>query len=80
MRTTLNIADDVLFAVRERARREGRSSGEVLSEVARQGLMGAQQAGEVAEPGVFYGFEPLPTRGAVVSNDLIDQLREDDPA
>ncbi len=42
--------------------------------------MGPQQAGEVAETGAFYGFEPLPTRGAVVSNDLIDQLREDDPA
>jgi hypothetical protein len=79
MRTTLNIADDVLCAVRERAHREGRSSGEVLSEVARLGLMSPEQAGEVAESGAFYGFEPLPTRGAVISNNLIDQLREEDP-
>ncbi|MCP4661767.1 MAG: antitoxin, partial [bacterium] len=30
MRTTLSIADDVLFAVKDRARRENRSAGEVL--------------------------------------------------
>ncbi|HUP25435.1 MAG TPA: antitoxin, partial [Thermoanaerobaculia bacterium] len=38
MRTTLDIADDVLLAVKERARRERRSAGEVLSDLARQAL------------------------------------------
>jgi len=38
VRTTLSIDDDVLVAVKERARRERRSAGEVLSELARDAL------------------------------------------
>lgn len=85
MRTTLNISDDVLFAVKERARRERRTAGEVLSDLARQALTGGYDAGrqrgadEIAEPESFYGFEPLPHRGPAVSNELIDRLREDEP-
>lgn len=78
MRTTLNISDDVLMAVRERARREKRSVGEVISDLARSALLASSTAGEVAEGGAFYGFEPLPRRGSVVSNELIDALREDE--
>ena len=79
MRTTLNLADDVLLAVKERARREGRSAGEVLSELAREALTArGRGAGEVAEEGAFYGFEPLPHRGRAVSNELIDRLREEE--
>ncbi len=79
MRTTLNIDDDVLHAVRERARRERRSAGEVLSEVARRGLRERAEADSVAEPESFYGFTPLQTRGQAVSNELIDRLREEEP-
>ncbi len=77
MRTTLNIADDVLHAVRERARYECRSAGEVLSNLARAALLASRAAGGVAEGGAFYGFEPLPHRGPAVSNELIDSLREE---
>lgn len=79
MRTTVDIADDVLFAVKERARREKRTAGEVLSDLARKGLLGGPGAGEVAEAESFYGFEPLPRRGPAVSNELVDRLREDEP-
>lgn len=79
MRTTLNIDDDVLVAVKERARREKRSAGEVLSKLARKALTGGHRPGEVEEPESFYGFQPLPHRGPAVSNDLIDQLREEEP-
>lgn len=78
MRTTLKIDDDVLFAVKERARREGRSSGEVLTELARLGLT-HYEVSEIAETTSLYGFDPLPHRGAVVSNELIDRLLEDEP-
>jgi hypothetical protein len=37
VRTTLSLDDDVLLAVKERARRENRTAGEVLSDLARQG-------------------------------------------
>jgi|CXWL01.1.fsa_nt_gi hypothetical protein len=82
MRTTLDIADDVLHAAKERARREHRSAGAVISDLARQALLhvGSGPVGAstslVAEATSFYGFEPLPSRGAAVSNELIDRLRE----
>lgn len=38
MRTTLSIDDDVLFAAKSIALREGRSVGEVVSELARRAL------------------------------------------
>lgn len=78
MRTTLDIADDVLLAAKERARREHRTTGEVISDLARDGMLGHRAAQEVAQPESFYGFTPLPRRGSAVSNPLIDRLREDD--
>ena len=78
MRTTLNLDDDVLLAARERARRENRTAGEVLSDLARQALTGADR--HLHDPrSEHHGFVPLPHRGAAVSNALIDQLREDQP-
>ena len=79
MRTTLDVDDDVLQAVKERARREKRSAGEVLSELARAALTGNLRGGEIAETPSFYGFEPFPHRGPAISNAVIDQLREDEP-
>ncbi len=78
MRTTLDIADDVLQAAKERARREHKTAGEVISELARAALT-APAAGHAArEPRAHYGFRPFPRRGGVVTNNLIDKLREDD--
>ena len=78
MRTTLNLDDDILLAIKERARRENRSVGEVLSDLARQALTGRHRKTEAAGPEAFYGFHPLPHRGRPISNALIDRLREDE--
>lgn len=79
MRTTLDIDEDVLSAVRERARREDRTIGQTLSELARRALTSPAQPGMAAgEPEAVYGLRPLPHRGGVVSNELIDKLRDDD--
>lgn len=78
MRTTVELADDVLFAVRDRARRERRSLGAVLSDLAREALTRPAESDGVAETPALYGFEPLPRRGPAVSNELIDRLREDE--
>lgn len=78
MRTTLSLDDDVLSAVKERARREQRSVGAVLSDLARQALTGSPPATEPADDGLP-GFDPLPHRGPLVTNALIDRLREDEP-
>jgi hypothetical protein len=80
MRTTLDIADDVLQAAKERARRENKTAGEVISELARSALTAAPPATapRASEPRAHYGLRPFPRRGGIVTNDLIDRLREDD--
>ena len=77
MRTTLTLDDDVLIAVKERARRENRTAGEVLSDLARQALTGGAPVTSRRRRG-RHGFDPLPHRGPPVTNTLIDQLREDE--
>jgi hypothetical protein len=74
MRTTLNVDDDILFAVQERARREKSSAGKVLSNLVREALRGQRPPHQRDH----YGFAPLPPRGKTVSNALINRLREEE--
>ncbi len=74
MRTTLDIEDDVLFAAKSLARREKKTAGQVISELARKGLAGSPSAQEQKS---VYGFEPFPKEGRIASNELINKLRED---
>ncbi len=77
MRTTLDIADDVLLAAKERARREDKTLGEVVSELVRVALT-APSPSAVREPKAVYGFKPFARRGGIVTNERIDQLRQED--
>ncbi len=76
MRTTLTVGDDVLAAVKERARHERRTAGEGLSDLARHALTGQVAAQPLASG--RHGFHPSPHRGPVVTNELVDRLREHD--
>ena len=91
MRTTLDIADDVLFAAKEIARHEKKPVGQIISELARRAFAQAAAqnpgaglytpVGEASSPPVSerlasYGIHPLPARGGVVSNEMIDRLRD----
>ncbi len=78
MRTTLDIADDVLQAAKERARRLKKTTGEVISELARHALTAPAAVLTTQEPKALYGFRPFGRRGVIVTNELIDNLREDD--
>jgi hypothetical protein len=80
MRTTLDIADDVLAAAKERARRENRTTGEVISELARAALTTPRPPSpQVREPQSHYGIRPFPKRGnMIITNEDIDKLREGD--
>jgi hypothetical protein len=78
MRTTLDIADDVLQAARERAQREKKSIGEVISDLARRALTSPHEPSSVKEPKAIHGLRPFAPRGGIVTNELIDKLREDD--
>ena len=80
MRTTLDLDDDVLASAKEIARRENRTAGQVLSELARRAL--TQQAAGAPVPAkrapvAVHGFRPFASRGAVVTNALIDKLRDE---
>jgi hypothetical protein len=76
MRTTLDIDDDVLLAVKELARRQRCTAGEVISELARQGLR-APASSSALSPASFFGFRPFSARGAPVSDETIDRLRDE---
>lgn len=78
MRTTLDIADDVLQAAKERARYEKKTVGQMISELARRALTTPPETGTVREPKAVYGVRPFAPRGRLVTNELIDKLREDD--
>jgi len=85
MRTTLDIADDVLFAAKELAQREKKSLGQVISDLARRAFAtsGATYpannptpVSQVSERLALYGIHPLPKRGGIVTNELIDRVRD----
>jgi hypothetical protein len=78
MRTTLDIDDDVLQAAKERARHANSTAGQVISELARRGLAAPSASRSIREPAAVYGFKPLAPRGGIVTNELIDRLREED--
>jgi hypothetical protein len=76
MRTTLDIDEEVLAAAKELARRERKTTGQVLSDLARRALTGAGIAHAAEEPAAVNGFKPFPARGPLVTNDVIDRLRD----
>jgi hypothetical protein len=77
MRTTLDIDDDVLQAAKERAKREGKTVGALISELMRSALTSGPAATSTA-PRTVHGFRPFPKRGGLVTNEFIDKLRDDD--
>jgi hypothetical protein len=82
MRTTLDIADDVLAAAKDLARAEGRSMGDVISELARRGLTTPQgyPAGMAEPQSAFLADDWLtfPRRdGLPVTSDVVRQIQDD---
>jgi hypothetical protein len=77
MRTTLSIDDDVLQAVKDRARHEGKTAGQVLSDLARERLTGAPLPRK-RKYKMRNGFPVLEDMGGVVTNELIDRIREEE--
>jgi len=81
MRTTLDIDDDVLDAAKELSRRQKVSAGKVVSQLVRQALSGQGQGpgpGSAAQAAAVTvgGFRPFAARGVVVSDDLVNALRD----
>ena len=78
MRTNPDIDADVLAAAKDLARRERSTAGAVVSRLARTAPDAPAVPPAAAEPPAFYGFRPFPKRGGVVTNELIDRLRDED--
>jgi hypothetical protein len=79
MRTTLDLDDDVLASAKEIARRENKTAGQVLSELARRALTQGHGASGATkrEPAATHGFTPFASRGGVVTNALVEKLRDE---
>ena len=85
MRTTLDIEDDVLFAAKEVAKREKKTVGAVVSEWARRSfqtpatVLSAQEPPPTTgRPLAKYGFLPLPHRGVIITNEMVNRIREEE--
>lgn len=76
MRTTLQLDEDVLAAARALAERQGRTLGEVVSELARKGLAPAADA-----PRYRNGIRLMPLRADArpMTLDQINALRDESP-
>jgi predicted transcriptional regulator len=78
MRTTLDIDDEVLAAVKEVAKRERLTAGQVVSRYMRQVFTGTLVEVDRVSNNVtdVTGFRPFTARGKLVTNDEIDRLRD----
>lgn len=77
MRTTLDIDDDLLAAAKELARRRGTTAGRVVSELVRHALTGGTED-RVGEPEAVYGFRAFDEGDEVVTDDIVEKLRDDE--
>lgn len=78
MRTTLDIDDDVLAAAKELSRQQHVSAGQMVSRLLRKALAGPPGDEGSSQDGgkPVGGFRPFPSRGVIVSNDLVNNLRD----
>ena len=77
MRTTLDIEPPVLEALKNLARRQGRTAGAVASELIRKALTQPPATG-VQEPPARYGFRPfgMSASDAPVTDEQVNRLRD----
>ena len=73
MRTTLDIADDVVSAAKELAATERRSLGSVISELARQGLTPARVEAEGGLPVIR-----VPAGTPAITPDMVRRALDED--
>jgi hypothetical protein len=78
MRTTLDLDPEVLVAAKELAKRQHKTAGQVVSELLRQALSQSNDRTQSSgSNGTQHGFRPFPSRGGIVTNQLIEELREE---
>lgn len=75
MRTTLDIEDDVLQAVKELAHRGGGTAGQVISKLARRGL-GMPNVDQKRPSRSRNGVPLLPSRGDIITLEHVQNLTD----
>jgi hypothetical protein len=68
VRTTLNIAEDVLEAAEELAERQNKTPGQVISELVRRGVLCTNMHSDQ---------KPLPRIDRLVTNALVKRIQEE---
>ena len=76
MRTTLNIDADVLAVAKQLAKTRNSTTGQVISDLARQALTRSPIRGE--EPRYRNGFRILPATGQIITSEMVQKWLEDD--
>ena len=76
MRTTVNIDEPVLLAVKSLAAQSGRSVGAVVSELLRKAL--SRNVAAASRNGIRI-FPTSPGRGGPATMELVNRLRDGDP-
>ena len=74
---TIDIDRHVFAAAEALAKKEGRPVGQVVSELLREALEVKARHAAPEPPRELYGFRPLPRRGVVVTDDFVNELRDE---
>ena len=77
IRTTLDIDDDVLSAAKALAAHERKPVGQFVSELLRGALPTRGGGATAGGPRERYGFRPIPAGGAVVTDEIVNGIRDD---
>lgn len=78
MRITLDIDDDVLTAAKKLAKRDHKTAGKLVSELMREALAARVESEAASKPKRdIYGFKPIPAGGYAVTNELVNELRDE---
>jgi hypothetical protein len=75
MRTTLDIEDDVLQAAKELAQRNGKTAGQVLSDLVRQSL---NASAPKQRSGLRGGVPVLHSRGELITLEHVQKIQDDE--
>ena len=76
MRTTLDLDEDVLSAVKERASFQKTTAGKVLSDLARQALLQDNKKAKMKNGFPTFRF-PRKGKGKLVTMEMVNRLRDE---
>ncbi len=74
---SIDIDRHVFAAAEALAKKEGRPVGQVASDLLRDALEVKARQAAPEPPRELHGFRPLPPRGVVVTDDFVNELRDE---